>query len=80
MDQEITLNLIVLNQQGKPQFILEPRQQAHSSGKQLALAGVALSEQNDGALSPSFKEIIHRQPQHVGGVTLGEIMQKEHRA
>lgn len=78
MDQEITLNLIVLNQQGKPQFILEPKQQAHSSGKQLAPAGVMLSEQNDGA--PSFKEIIHRQPQHVGGVTLGEIMQKEHRA
>ena len=78
MDQEITLNLIVLNQQGKPQFILEPRQQAPSSGKQLAPTGVALSEQNDGA--PSSKEIIHRQPQHVGGVTLGEIMQKEHRA
>jgi hypothetical protein len=77
MNQEITLNLIILNQQGKPQLILEPRQPAHLLGGQLP-AGMAPSEQNDSA-SP-LGEIIHRQPQHVGGTTLGQIMEKEHMA
>jgi hypothetical protein len=74
MNQEMRLHLIVLNQQGKPQLILEPRQQAHPSSGEQSLGGTALSEQNDGA--SSFGGIIHRQPQHVDGTTLSQIITK----
>ena len=67
MNQEISFTLIVLNQQGKPQFILEPRPQP-------AAEKVQPTREND---DMSMSESIQRQPQHVGGVTLGQIMQKE---
>jgi hypothetical protein len=70
MNQDITLNLIVLNQQGKPQFILEPRQQSP--------VGTVFPAQND--MASSFGETIPRQSQHVGGTTLSQIMEKEHMA
>jgi hypothetical protein len=77
MSQEITLNLIVLNQQGKPQFILEPKQQGRPASEPLPVA-VAHAEPNDAA--SLFGENMQRQTQHIGGTTLGQILEKEQMA
>jgi hypothetical protein len=67
--QDITLNLIVLNQQGKPQLILEPK------GRAQPFDEMPLPSPNDGT---PFDENMHRYPQHIGGATLNQIMKKEH--
>lgn len=77
--QKVILNLIILNQRGKPLFVLENTsqdrailaEQTHSSHPVQAPSTASTAD------GPSLSELVNRLPEHVGGQTLAHLKPKE---
>ncbi len=78
--QKVQFNLIVLTPRGKHQFILESASQDQSVLRQ-TLPQLQIREQTlsdtEAVDGQSFSELVNRQPEHVGGWTIDELMNKE---